>query len=155
MKSVFSWAMIAALSFSFACSKPDGSGTPPSPGNAPAPVTVAMKRRCLTLDLKSDTNLMAEYKKYHEKIWPEITAGLHEAGVTDMEIYLFGNRMFMIFEYPENVDIDANMAKMNARPKNKEWEELMWKFQQSVPGSKPGDKWVEMQRIFKLEPKGL
>ena len=27
------------------------------------------KRYCLTLDLKNDPKLIAEYKKYHEKIW--------------------------------------------------------------------------------------
>ena len=28
------------------------------------------KRYYLTLDLKSDPKLIADYKRYHEKIWP-------------------------------------------------------------------------------------
>ncbi len=34
------------------------------------------RRYCLTLDLKDDPELIAEYKRYHEKIWPEITRAL-------------------------------------------------------------------------------
>src|SRR5204863_7325079 len=36
-----------------------------------------MRRRyCLTLDLKNDPKLIAEYKRYHERIWPEITRSI-------------------------------------------------------------------------------
>jgi L-rhamnose mutarotase len=31
-----------------------------------------------------------------------------------------------------------------------EWEELMWRFQQPLPGSKPGEKWRLMKEIFSL-----
>ena len=51
-----------------------------------------MKRRfCLTLDLKDDPKLIAEYKRYHEKIWPEITRSIKDSGIEDMEIYLLGH----------------------------------------------------------------
>jgi L-rhamnose mutarotase len=46
------------------------------------------KRYCLTLDLKNDPKLIAEYKRYHEKIWPEITKSIQDAGIVDLEIYL-------------------------------------------------------------------
>jgi L-rhamnose mutarotase len=32
-----------------------------------------------------------------------------------------------------------------------EWEQLMWQFQQELPNAKPGEKWMLMERIFKLE----
>jgi len=32
-----------------------------------------------------------------------------------------------------------------------EWERLMWRFQQALPGAKEGEKWMRMERIFKLE----
>ena len=56
------------------------------------------RRYCLTLDLKDDPQLIAEYKKYHEKIWPEIEASIRGPGIEDMEIYLLGTRMFIIME---------------------------------------------------------
>jgi L-rhamnose mutarotase len=32
-----------------------------------------------------------------------------------------------------------------------EWEALMWRFQQRLPGAAPGEKWIRMERIFKLD----
>ncbi len=55
-------------------------------------------RHCLTLDLKNDVGLIAEYKAYHAAVWPEITANIRGAGIFEMEIYLLGNRLFMIME---------------------------------------------------------
>jgi L-rhamnose mutarotase len=31
-----------------------------------------MKKYCLTLDLKDDADLIAEYEEQHKAIWPEI-----------------------------------------------------------------------------------
>jgi len=44
------------------------------------------RRYCLTLDLKNDPALIAEYRKYHEKIWSEITKSIKDSGIEDMEI---------------------------------------------------------------------
>ena len=65
------------------------------------------RRYCLTLDLKDDPKLIAEYKKYHEKVWPEITASIKQASVLDMEIYLLGTRMCMTMEVDENFSFEA------------------------------------------------
>ena len=64
------------------------------------------RRYCLTLDLKDDAKLIAEYKRYHKKIWPEITKSIKEAGIEDLEIYLHGTRMFMIMEVSENFSFE-------------------------------------------------
>ena len=56
------------------------------------------RRYCLTLDLKDDPKLIADYKKHHESIWPEVAASIKQAGVVDMEIYVLGTRMCMIME---------------------------------------------------------
>jgi L-rhamnose mutarotase len=52
------------------------------------------RRLCFALDLKNDPALIAGYRKYHEKIWTEITQSLRESGIEDLEIYLLGRRMF-------------------------------------------------------------
>jgi L-rhamnose mutarotase len=111
-----------------------------------------MKQRyCLTLDLKDDPQLIAEYKKYHEKIWPEITVSLKEAGIEDAEIYLLGTRMFMVLEVNDRFSFEAKARADQENPKVREWEELMWKFQRPLPQAQPGEKWLLMERIFKLE----
>jgi L-rhamnose mutarotase len=110
------------------------------------------KRYCLTLDLKNDPELIRQYKHWHEPshIWPEITQGIREVGLEDMQIYLHGTRMFMIVEAGDNVDFDEAMRKMGTLPRQKEWETFMGTFQQSLPDAKPGEKWLLMERVFKL-----
>ena len=111
-----------------------------------------MKRRyCLTLDLKDDPKLIAEYKRYHEHIWPEISQSIKESGIEDMEIYVLGTRMFMIVEVNEPFSFEAKAAADQSNPTVREWEQLMWTFQQPLPEAKPGEKWLLMERIFKLE----
>lgn len=109
------------------------------------------RRYCLTLDLKNDERLIAEYKRYHERIWPEITASLKESGIEDAEIYLLGTRLFMILEVSGNFSFDAKARADQANPKVREWEELMWKYQSALPHAKPGEKWLLMEKIFQLE----
>jgi len=109
------------------------------------------QRYCLTLDLKNDPKLIAEYCRYHEKVWPAITASIKAAGIEDMEIYLLGTRMFMIIEANESFSFEKKAEADRGNSKVQEWEELMWKFQQFLPEAGPGEKWVKMKRIFKLE----
>lgn len=107
-------------------------------------------RYCYVCDLKNDPALIAEYKAYHKAVWPEIIQSIKNAGVLDMEIYLHSNRLCMVMEVGN--DFDANQkAKLDAEnPKVQEWETLMWKYQQALPTAEPGQKWVPMERIFKL-----
>jgi L-rhamnose mutarotase len=109
------------------------------------------RRLCLTLDLKNDPALVAEYKRYHEKIWPEITQSIKDSGIEDMEIYLLGTRMFMVMEVNEHFSSQAKAKSDLQNPTVQEWEKLMWKFQQALPQAKTGEKWLSMERIFKLE----
>lgn len=109
-------------------------------------------RFCFSCDLKDDPKLIAEYKNYHVpgSVWPEITKSIRDAGIIDMQIYLTGNRMFMIMEVDETFDPDKK-AEMDANnPKVQEWEQLMWKYQQGLPWAKKGEKWVKLEQIFQL-----
>jgi L-rhamnose mutarotase len=105
---------------------------------------------CLALDLKDDAHLMAEYKAYHQKVWPEIIQSIKESGIILLEIYNVGNRMFMIIEAGEVFSFDKKSALDANNPKVQEWEDLMWKFQQALPLAKPGEKWMLMEKIFEL-----
>jgi L-rhamnose mutarotase len=67
-----------------------------------------------------------------------------------MEIYLLGTRMFMIMEVNDSFSFDVKGAADRANPKVVEWEKLMWRFQKPLPQAKPGEKWLLMERVFKL-----
>ena len=111
-----------------------------------------MKRYCLALDLVADPKLIEEYEHWHkaENGWPEIKKSIIDAGITDMQIYRTGNRLFMIMETVDDYSGERK-AKMDANnPKVQEWEQLMWKFQQPLPWAKEGEKWVLMKKIFQL-----
>jgi len=109
-----------------------------------------MKKFCLALDLIDDSELIAEYEKYHQNVWPEIKQSILDSGIINMEIYRVQNRLFMIVEADENFSFEAKNEADKNNPKVQEWEELMWKFQQQLPNSKPGEKWQLMDKIFSL-----
>jgi L-rhamnose mutarotase len=107
-------------------------------------------RYCFALDLKNDEQLIHEYEKFHSDVWPAILDSIKESGITVLEIYRVFNRLFMIMETNENFSFDKKNAMDSANPKVQEWENLMWKYQQALPGAKPGEKWILMNKIFDL-----
>jgi len=109
-----------------------------------------MRRYTLGLDLVEDPALIAEYEDYHRAVWPEIKASIQEAGILQMEIYRFSNRLFMIMEVADSFSFE-NKNQLDANNKKvQEWEALMWKYQVAIPGAKEGEKWVLLDKIFEL-----
>lgn len=108
-------------------------------------------RYCFALDLKDDPALIAEYEAHHRNVWPEIVKSIRNAGVEKAEIYRTGNRLFMILEVNERFSFAQKAAADAANEKVQQWEQLMWKYQQALPGSRPGEKWRVMDKIFSLE----
>ncbi len=111
------------------------------------------RRFCKTLELRDDPDLIAAYKKAHAKgqAWPEITQGIREVGILDIEIYLAGHRLFMIMDTVPDFDHDKAMAELAKKPRQSKWEEHMSKFQDSSADATADEKWQLIERIFKLE----
>src|ERR1700749_4407178 len=105
------------------------------------------RRYCLSLDLKDSPELIAESRRYHQHIWPEITQSIKDSGIEDMEIYLLGTRMFMIMEVNESFSFAAKNRADQLNPKVQEWESLMGRFQKLLPQAGPGEKWLLMERV--------
>jgi len=109
-----------------------------------------MQRFCLTLDLKNDEALIAEYERYHQKIPDAIAKSIRDAGILNLEIYRLGNRLCMILEADDDFTFEKK-AQMDAEnPAVQAWEELMWQFQSPLPTAKSGEKWMVMDQIFNL-----
>ncbi len=104
----------------------------------------------MALDLVEDPQLIKEYEDYHREVWPEIKRSILDAGILQMEIYRFENRLFMNMEVGEDFSFEKKSAMDAANEKVQEWEQLMWKYQAAIPGAKPGEKWVMMTKIFEL-----
>lgn len=113
------------------------------------------KRYCLALDLKDDPELIDEYEVYHRKVWPEILSSIRDAGIVEMQIYRYANRLYMIMDVNESFSFEKKAEADAVNPIVQKWENLMWKYQQAVPGAKPGEKWVLMKEIFSLRQQGV
>lgn len=114
-------------------------------------------RMCFALDLKDDPKLIAQYKKWHEpgRPPPAVTRSLRDAGIEALEIYLCGNRLFMLLEAAEAFSLEKKARADAANAEVCAWEELMWNFQQRLPWAREGEKWIPAQRIYDLNSQAL
>ena len=113
---------------------------------------IRYKRFCKTLTLEEDPQLIEEYKKVHAKgaAWPEITQGMIEVGILDMEIYLTGSRLFMIMDTIPDFNHDKAMKELSKKPRQSEWETYVSRFQKTSENTCAGEKWQLVERIYKL-----
>ncbi|MBC8035216.1 MAG: L-rhamnose mutarotase [Chitinophagaceae bacterium] len=111
-----------------------------------------MKKYCLAVDLIDDPVLIDEYENWHKSgnVWPEIIKSIKDTGITDLEIYRVGNRLFMIMETDDSFSFERKSSIDASNSKTQEWEALMWRYQQSIPFAQPGEKWLVMNKIFQL-----
>ena len=113
---------------------------------------IEFKRFCKTLNLEDDPQLIEDYKKVHEKdqVWPEITQGMIDVGILDMEIYISGTRLFMIMDTIPDFNHDKAMTELAAKPRQSEWEAYVSKFQKTSAEASADEKWKMIERIYKM-----
>ena len=111
-----------------------------------------MQRLCFALDLKNDPALIAQYQRWHARGAPPapVTRSIRDAGIESLQIYLCGNRLFMVMEVNASFSVQAKARADAASPDVQAWELLMWTFQQPLPWARPGEKWVEAELIYDL-----
>jgi L-rhamnose mutarotase len=109
-------------------------------------------RHCLALDLHDDPDLIARYEAWHQpgKVPAGVTESIRTAGISAMEIWRVGNRMFMIMETEPHFSPTAKAAADMASADVQAWEKLMWEFQKPLPFAAEGEKWMPMRRIYSL-----
>jgi L-rhamnose mutarotase len=76
---------------------------------------------------------------------------MRDVGIIDMEIYILGNRLFMIMDTIEEFDHDKAMTELAQKPRQNEWEAYVSKFQQTSAKATADEKWQLMERIYKLD----
>jgi L-rhamnose mutarotase len=116
-------------------------------------IHTTFKRYCKVLKLQNDQKLIRKYKDVHKpgKVWHEITRGIREVGIIDMEIYLNGSTAIMIMDTVPGFDHEKAMKRLAKLPQQKEWEEYVSQFQQTGDKSSTPEKWEPIERIFVLE----
>jgi L-rhamnose mutarotase len=104
----------------------------------------------LTLCLRDDAELIGEYRRYHQAVWPEVTARLRACGVQQMQIFLRGRRMFMYLVTDDAFDPARDFARINEDPVSARWNELMATLQERAPEASPDEWWAPMELVFDL-----
>ena len=115
----------------------------------------SFKRFCKTLTLKDDPLLIEDYKKIHSpaQTWPEITQGMRDVGILNMEIYIFGTRLFMIMDTIPEFNHEQAMKELATKPRQSEWEAYVSRFQNTSAEATADDKWQVMERIYEMNAK--
>jgi L-rhamnose mutarotase len=90
---------------------------------------------------------LAEYVRYHSRVWPEVARKITECNIRNYSIYHRDGLLFAYFEYV-GIDMEADMARMAADPKTQEWWAVMKPMQSPLPTRKEGEWWAEADEVF-------
>ena len=106
-----------------------------------------MKRYGSVIGLQPEA--IAEYKRLHAAVWPEVLKQIAGSNIRNYSIYLKEpeNIMFAYFEYV-GTDFEADMKAMAADPKTQEWWSVCEPLQKPLDTRKPGEWWASMEEVF-------
>ena len=109
-----------------------------------------MQRMGSVLGIKPEA--IAEYKRIHADVWPEVLAMIAACNIRNYTIFLKEpeNLLFAYFEYHGD-DWAADAAKMAADPKTQEWWSVCMPMQAPLPTRKEGEWWAEMENVFHVD----
>lgn len=100
----------------------------------------------LTANLVKDPKLQQEYLNYHAtqfKKWPEVSWGFCNANFQQLLVFKNGRQLMLVISIPKGESLDKLDPKTTENnPKVNEWNKLMKKYQEGLPGTKPGEVWV-------------
>jgi L-rhamnose mutarotase len=92
---------------------------------------------------------IAEYKRLHAAVWPEVLATIAKANIRNYTIFLREpeNLMFAYWEY-HGGDFAADSAAIAADPKTQEWWKLCGPMQRPLDTRAQGEWWAMMEEVF-------
>jgi L-rhamnose mutarotase len=95
---------------------------------------------------------LAEYKRLHASVWPQVAKAVQEANIRNYSIYLrkLPDGSYYLFSYLEYIgnDFQADMAKLAANPDVKRWWKLTGPCQEPLADRKKGEQWASMEEVF-------
>jgi L-rhamnose mutarotase len=111
-----------------------------------------VRRLAFALDLQDDAALIAQYEAWHspDRIPPAIIESLRNSGLSNLEIFRTGNRLFLLIDAPDEFSLESKTIADAKNADVQAWERLMWSFQLALPWAASEQKWVPMQKIFCL-----
>jgi|TARA_Y100001949_G_scaffold168209_1_gene166693 L-rhamnose mutarotase len=111
-----------------------------------------MKTYAQAIDLVNDPKIIKKYDDYHQNVWPEDLEAMKTHGISRMKIWRVSNRLFMLMETSDDYDPSTYSEYTDNDPKSKEWDDIMRKMQQKIPGTEnSADWWASMNLVFDSE----
>ena len=109
-----------------------------------------MQRYAAVLGLKPEQ--IAEYKRVHAAVWPDVLAQIKASHIANYSIFLREpeNLLLAYYEYTGS-DHDADMAAMAADPRTQEWWALCMPMQTPLKTRKTGEWWASAEEVFHLD----
>ncbi|XHR92861.1 L-rhamnose mutarotase [Mucilaginibacter sp. UC70_90] len=105
----------------------------------------------LTANLVADEHLQQEYIDYHAtqfKNWPEVSKGFCNAGFQQLLVFRNGRRLMLVISIPKGKKLeDLNPKTIENNPRVNDWNRLMKKYQEGVPGTRKGEVWVFFKQV--------
>jgi L-rhamnose mutarotase len=102
--------------------------------------------------IKIRPEAVAEYKRLHAAVWPEVREALSAANLCNYSIYLREpeNLLFSYWEYGGE-DFAADMRAMFDMQKVREWRNLCGPMHEPLVTRGEGEWWAAMEEIFHLD----
>ena len=105
----------------------------------------------LTANLVADPKLQQEYLNYHAtqfQKWPEVSNGFCNAQFQQLLVFKSGRQLMLIISIPKGENLDKlNPLTSKNNPRVNEWNKLMSKYQEGLPGTKKGEVWVFLRSV--------
>jgi L-rhamnose mutarotase len=101
----------------------------------------------MLVGLKPDR--VAEYKKLHAAVWPEILDKIRECNIRNYSIFLREpeNLLFGYWEYV-GTDFEADMQRIAADPNTQRWWDICMPCQEPLESRRDGEWWAMMDEVF-------
>ena len=107
-----------------------------------------MIRKGLVIGIKPE--FIAEYKKTHSDVWPDILEKISESKIKNYSIFAQEDRLFAFFEYHGD-DFEKDMTKMKNDPRFIEWEKFHENMFRLLEHQEKFEGWVELEEVFRKD----
>jgi hypothetical protein len=106
----------------------------------------------LTANLVADPKMQQEYLDYHKtqfEKWPEVSNGFCNAWFQQLLVFKNGRQLMLIISIPKGKSLDKlNPLTTKNNPRVDDWNKLMSKYQEGIPGTKKGESWVFLKPVL-------
>ncbi|MBI2190871.1 MAG: L-rhamnose mutarotase [Planctomycetes bacterium] len=106
-----------------------------------------MERVCFLLKVKKDR--IADYKKIHQNVWPDLLQALRETGWHNYSIFLRDDGLLV--GYFETPSFQKALAGMKKREVNTRWQVMMAPYFEGIEGQRADEGLLRLEEVFRLD----